>query len=365
VSDLTLPHQNAPAGPDVPDTHELRFEGPNHGHIVPAAILADALQAAQRVVHFLAMARSRMPLRRRARVPRDIELAFPVLCDVSRQGSYLQPIRIGDPSVSLLSPAETENVRADFDRVLDAAVRGDAKELADTVVDAKWRNAVLDAISRMPPRPATGFTLAVASLRGAKTFELSAALQKIEALALPSPAPESRTVIGSLQAIDFGEQRLTLRDPRTSRTFNCFYVDEIEPMLLENARQLIQVTGEVEVDAQGAPVKVVATTDIRPVDLDPIPLFPFEVMNRRVEPIVPRSLTPELDDSAQMFVLQDEAIGIDLAAETRAELEEMLAHELRLLWRDYALAPDELLTTNARSLKRRLLAAFRLASDAT
>ena len=51
--------------------------------------------------------------------------------------------------------------------------------------------------------------------------------------------------------------------------------------------------------------------------------------------------------------------GIDLIAETRAELDEALQHELRLLWRDYALVPDEKLTRGAQALKRRLLAAFR------
>jgi len=146
---------------------------------------------------------------------------------------------------------------------------------------------------------------------------------------------------------------------KTSRSFNCFYVDDVEPMLLENARQLIQVTGEVELDAQGAPVKVVDTTDIRPVDLDPIVLAPFTVDNVRVEPVATLTFTPELDETEQMFVLQDDTIGIDLIAETRAELDEALQHELRLLWRDYALVPDEKLTRGAQALKRRLLAAFR------
>jgi hypothetical protein len=93
--------------------------------------------------------------------------------------------------------------------------------------------------------------------------------------------------------------------------------------------------------------------------LDPIPLASFVVDAQRVEPIAPRILTPELDESEQMFALHDEAIGVDLFAETRAELEEALRHELRLLWRDYAMAPDDKLTRGAQALKRRLLAAFR------
>lgn len=39
--------------------------------------------------------------------------------------------------------------------------------------------------------------------------------------------------------------------------------------------------------------------------------------------------------------------------------DEALQHELRLLWRDYALVSDEKLTRGAQALKRRLLTAFR------
>jgi hypothetical protein len=358
---------NGPTGADPDaapgfhaDTHELRFTDASGGQAVTATVLADTLIAAQRVVHFLAMARRRLPLRQRARAPQEIERAFPVLCDTPRPGSYLQPIRIGDPGTSLFSAQEVGVVVEDFDAVLEAAVEGSHEKLAVIVADARWRAAVLDGLVRMVPKPASGFLLSVKSLHSSNDFNLSAHRSRLEALAMrPANTAESRSVIGLLQAIDFGERRLSLRHTKTSRSFNCFYVDDVEPMLLENARQLIQVTGEVELDAQGAPVKVVDTTDIRPVDLDPIVLAPFMVGNVRVEPLAALTLTPELDETEQMFVLQDDAIGIDLIAETRAELDEALQHELRLLWRDYALVSDEKLTRGAQALKRRLLTAFR------
>ncbi len=358
------------ADPDIrpdggADTHELRFERTGGNHAVPAAVLAETLLAAQRVVHGLAMARRRLPLRQRARVPQDIEKGFPVVCHAAKPGSYLQPIRIGDIGTSLFSPQEVEAVVADFDGVMAAAVAGNEDGLADIVADARWRAAVLDGLLRMVPKPASGVSLSVSSLRSSGRFDLSAHRGRLEAWALrPTNTAESRSVIGQLQAIDFGERRLTLRHPKTSRSFACFYIEDIEPMLLENARQLIQVTGEVELDAQGTPVKVVETTDIRPVDLEPILLTSFTVGNRRVEAQKAITLTPQLDDTEQMFLLEDEAIGLDLVAETRAELDEVLQHELKLLWRDYALAPDEKLTKGARALKDRLLTAFRMVPDA-
>jgi hypothetical protein len=360
-----MPADEGTAKPPLDETHELRFVGTDEGQAVPASVLAEALQGAQRVVYLLAMARRRIALRHRARVPRDIESAFPVMCGLARAGSYVQPIRIGNPAASLLATDEISEVANDFDRVLGAAVRGDADEVAQALADTRWRAAVLDGIARMAPRPSSGFALSIVSRRLDRCFELSESRSQIEALALRrAVTAESRSLIGRLQAIDFGERRLTLLHPKTSRAFNCFYVDDLEPMLLENARQLIQVTGEVELDAQGIPVKVIEATDIRPVELDPIALTPFVLERQRIEPAAPRLLTPELDETEQMFALRDEGLGIDLVAETRAELEDALAHELRLLWRDYAQAPDTELTRDARALKQRLIAAFRVHSDA-
>lgn len=342
-------------------THELRFVGKADGAVVPASVLAETLLATQRVVHLLAMAARGHSLGQRARVPQDVERAFPVLCAIPQAGSYIAPISIGDPLAGLLSPLEASRVSTDFDAALEAAVAGDIDAMRRAVPDTRWREAVTDGIERMLPRPSTGFALSVQSARCERTFALSEARDRIKTLALrPATTSATRAVIGTLLAIDFAERKLRLRHPATNRTFDCIYagVDDIEPLLLANARELVQVIGMVEVDAGDHPVRVVEVIDIRPVDLEPIPVPVFTVENVAFRPIADRQLQPQLDETSQIFLLEDRDLGIDLAEETRADMEDALRHLLPILWTDYAQAPDAELTEDARELKRRLLAAF-------
>jgi hypothetical protein len=168
-----------------------------------------------------------------------------------------------------------------------------------------------------------------------------------------------RALIGTLDGIDFGERKLRLVLPASRRPIECFYVEEAEPLLLANPRELIQVVGQVQVDASGEPVKMVETRDIREVDLDPLPLLPFTIDGRRIAPREQRLLTPQLDEETQqVFILIDVALGIDLVAETRAELEEAYSALLPHLWRSYAMADDGQLAEDARGLKARLRAAY-------
>lgn len=343
-----------------PITHELRFESGQRLAAVPASVLADTLTAAQRVVHLLAMARNRRPPpRHRLRVPGEVERAYQILCTPPVVGSYVQPFRIGDPASDLLTPVEARDVSRQLDQVLEAAVRGDERAVSDVLPDAWYRRAVIDGIARMAPRPSSGLTLRLTA-GGGQCFDLSEARPQLLALlALPESEAVDRALIGILDGIDFGERKLKLVLPATRRAIECFYLEEAEPMLLANPRELIQVVGQVQVDAEGEPLKVVETKAIREVDLEPLPLPPFLVDGRRVAPREPRLLTPQLDDETQqIFVLIDEGLGIDLAAETRVELEESFAALLPYLWRSYALADDNELAQDARRLKVRLRAAF-------
>jgi len=348
--------------------HELRFVGAVGGENVPAAVLAETLLATQRVVHLLAMATRGQSLSRRARVPQDVERAFPVLCLVPREGSYIAPIMIGDPTSGLLTPLEAQALSDSFEAVLSAAANGDTAALQAAIPDARWREAVADAVGRMLPRPSSGFALSIRGGRLVRELALSAAREKIEALATRAVNTSgSRAVIGYLQAIDFGERKLRLRHPATSRTFDCIYAarDDVEPLLLANARELIQVVGEVEVDAGDHPVRVMEVSDIRPVDLDPMPVPVVMVDNVAIRPVDDRRLQPRLDETSQIFLLEHAELGIDLAEETRADLEDALRHLLPILWLNYAKADDGVLTKDAQALKQRLLAAFTEVPGAT
>lgn len=64
-------------------------------------------------------------------------------------------------------------------------------------------------------------------------------------------------------------------------------------------------------------------------------------------------------ETGELWVAGSPELGVDAFGESRRELEEDLAAQLRLVWEDYAMAEDAALAPDALVLKRRLLSLLR------
>jgi hypothetical protein len=73
----------------------------------------------------------------------------------------------------------------------------------------------------------------------------------------------------------------------------------------------------------------------------------------------PLVLTPELDETNQLYCLINPDLGVDVYAYTRDQLDLELKEQVAFLWDSYVLSPDEELTESALTLKKNLLAAVR------
>jgi hypothetical protein len=168
-----------------------------------------------------------------------------------------------------------------------------------------------------------------------------------------------QTVTGRLERIDFGARMLTIIYAVTRRELDCHYDESIEELLLENPRELIQVTGRVTLDEEGNPTRITDVEDIREVDLSPFHLSEFRLPDRTLRLREPLLLTPALDETEQLLCLSDPTLGIDICAPTREELDVALHEEIDVLWRNYALADTvQPMTDAAASLKQRLVEAI-------
>ena len=67
---------------------------------------------------------------------------------------------------------------------------------------------------------------------------------------------------------------------------------------------------------------------------------------------------PKLDETQQLMCLENPLLGIDVFAYTRDELDEELEIEIGVLWRNYAIERDEMLSPKAKELKYNLLNAI-------
>jgi hypothetical protein len=95
-----------------------------------------------------------------------------------------------------------------------------------------------------------------------------------------------------------------------------------------------------------------------PIDLSPFQLSELHYKNRTLRFRQPLELVPHLDDTRQLICLTHSALGIDVCASTREELEQALHEELDVLWRNYAMADPGWLTPGARRMRENLLASI-------
>lgn len=331
---------------------------------VPAPVLFKALEGLQRLVHLLAMRREGRELNKRARPSSDIQRRYSLLCLPPREGSYISPMMIGGVKGDLLADADQEEISSELTRVLEAASSGDAELLDRAIPDPTYRRFMFEALEALVPPEQTGLELQVRR-NGSELFVASRARPAILRKRRPASAAQIwGVIIGKLIDIDFASSRFGLLHQPTGRRVECSYEPSVEEMLLNHPLDLIQVSGVIERDQQGLPLRVVEADEISDVDDSPYTIDGFSLDNRFYRARRKIEVQPRFEDETQQFVANIDEFGIDAFADTREELESAVAGELRFLWERFALAGDDDLTESAQSLKRALLNAFSEGLDA-
>lgn len=322
---------------------------------VPAATLARVLEGAQRAIHLLAMVHEQRDILHRARIPSEIERKYTIVCGLPQHGSYVLPAKVVGES-DLLSPHDVPAVVSlfmDFGEAVASANREAARAL---VSDRTLRARVLDAFRTLAPKAGAGWRLRLGGA-GRAPIELGEEhLRFISHQLKPTgDEPNVGTVTGSVERIDFGERKVTLLFAPTGKQLECTYKDGVEDMLLENRRDMVQVTGSVILDDKGFPAKIIEAFEIQDLDLSPFELSEVPYQSGRLRVRSPLVLMPNLDESQQLLVIDDDRLGIHVYAHTRELLQQELQSQLVVLWEEFACERDEVLTAEARALKERLL----------
>jgi len=269
---------------------------------------------------------------------------------------------IGDTSRGLFGPDAVEAVLGDLHGLLSAITDQDNRRTREALPDPNYRVAVLEALRKMTPPKRAGIEVALQSSSGEDLFVPNRCANFLDQLIERHSGDVTVTAVtGRLIGIDFDRRRLRLHYPPTRRELQCFYQPDIEDMLLENTRDLIQVVGQVIIDANGEPERINDVEKIIEVDLSVIDVDGFEVGDKRVVAKQPVIFQPLLDDTSQYYTLQEAPFGIQLLAMFRDQLETDLYDELDFLWCQYAEENDEELSEDAQQLKRQLLGAFQVA----
>ena len=138
------------------DQLNLRFYEPkrHRSSTVPAAALAQSLDALQRVILLLAMRRDGYTPGRRVRPPANLQHRYRLVCALPTAGSFVAPVQI--EGAELLSPAETASLVKEVSNVLAAVGRASEADLEGYLADETWRRFALEAIERLIPDRSSG-----------------------------------------------------------------------------------------------------------------------------------------------------------------------------------------------------------------
>ena len=341
----------------------LRFQ-PRHAerdtHVLPAQNLVQALEGLQRTIHLVAMMKGGREIRARARVTRDIEERFQLHCQAAEIGSFYQRTFVAERGTSLFGREEVKEVAEVTRRLLRAVAQSDEPDFKAAIADSAYRAPILASLEKTFLGQGGHYRLAIEDQAGTTIVDSVSATESLERFRQARLSHGVHSIVtGYFTKVDFKERKLSLLLPSTNRLIACIYEEEIEAALLENARDLIQVVGTIELDEDGRPLRIIDVQEVHPVSVDDIDIV--ELLPEYLKSNASNSIRAKVDLSEDMqtyFAKLDE-LGIDQAAYTRSDLIDALAAEIEFLWKNIALEDDAKLTPKARALKADLHRHFR------
>lgn len=345
----------------------LHFQ-PRHddedSHLLPVQNLIQALDGLQRTIHLVAMMNEGREVKTRARVTRDIEDRFQLHCQVPKEGSYYQPTFIAQRNQGTLDLGETNTVAEIIRNLLGSFANGDGNKFKTIIVDSAFRSPIITSLGKMFGGHGAHYKLAIEDRSGVVIVDSVAATDALEQLRQERLSPDTHSIVtGFFNKVDFKERKLSLLIPSTGRLVSCLYEEEIEPALLECARDLIQVVGTIELDEDGSPQRITDVQEVHSVDTDDIDLIDLLPDHLKPNKLNNLKVLVELSEDKQTYFAKLDELGIDQAAYTRSDLVDALEAELAFLWENVAQENDSNLAPKALLLKAELKRLFKDISE--
>lgn len=322
---------------------------------VPASVLIQTLEGAQRAIWLIALAKEQKDIKSRARIPAEIERRYQLRCEVPQSGSYLLPAIVESVQPQLTTINQVSDVLATFEGVASALQSQQRDRVADYLPDSAIRKRVVDAFLQLAPKPGSGWKLDLS--RNGTTVRMEDTWQGlVRRMYTPTePEPDRETVNGELIEINFADRQITILPIGSNRQLKVTYQDAMEDLLLENRRSTIQITGRVSRDENGSIKNMFDLESILPLDLSPLEVNEVEHSGVRLRFRSPIQLQPMLTaDNPQFVRIEEPSLGLDVFAGTVDELLDELAEDLVVVWKHYASAGDADLSPRALELKNRL-----------
>ena len=339
--------------------------GEADAHRVRADELVRVVEQLQQLTLLLGANRIGTSFKQRFRPSTELRERFQVVLQLPEKGSYALAWQVQDDrrAPALALDVSGEDVESDAHEFFRALSQGDDGWLQANVKDVALQRRLLNEADKLLPAAGSAYTLDF--ILGPDLVVLDAGVSQTirqwQERLTAEPEVVRQTFTGQLTEMKFDRRTITVFDPVAKREVECFYGDDIEPMLTTARRQFVQINGVFTLGADGFPIKVTDVIRIEPLNLDSIHIEDIKIDG--IDHRLPKRLVfaPRLDDeTGQLLVVDDDELSLHAAASTRAELVDEIRQLLSFLANEYALADPTTLTPRAALLRQRLRAAMGL-----
>lgn len=341
-----------------PGTVVLRIGGPTaeEGR-VPLTLLADKLQAAQRLLFNIGSAI--LGGGRRGTWKAEVLEACNLVFVESRRGSLAIVAELPRPSPSLFP--ELTVGRDALDRMavtLQALHDHDRPTIERLFPDYGQRTRVVKSALPLIPEEEAEYTLSVETFGGVVQLEPSmrpylAALTREDIGVLPDEALVTLTGRLYLIEVETGQRHIGIIT--SNRRVSCYYSPEYEDVVREFVPgSLVEVEGRATLNATGEVQQIEEIIDARPVQQVPLHWTRVVYGNRLYR--LRDQLSIRVDYHDGLWLHEYEPLGIIGYGETRRESLDAFRMEFASMWDYIALEDDASLTLDAQALKRKLTA---------
>ena len=253
-------------------------------HTVPASVLVQILQSAQQAFELIGIHVEGRSVKQRARVNAKTSKRFQLVCELPMAGCYAVPVAVGGTG-EMFQREHSESALNIFRKLMRGVSARSAHGWSEILPDERIRRRVLESVKGMAPAAGALWTVSLHDAADEEFARFDAETVRFvqETLVPVEQREASRVVTGELKAIDFVTRSIIIIYPPTSKELICNYDDEIEDLLIEQRRDLVQVTGRVLLDADGQPKQLIDVSDIRVLDLSAFEVTEVSWSDVRIE----------------------------------------------------------------------------------
>lgn len=320
----------------------------------------------QQTFYYIASAEVKKEGTGRGRIPQDIQQACELRRVLEKPGSYEVLAEITDLNEPNLFPGIDVGkitLKKYLDMVEILSSPENFNQLDTVFPDSLHRRRILRSVETYCPKEGDEWQLQFNDANGNKPRLLTKDTRQRIKLVLAKPQEESRIITGELVRLHLDEHKIGIFYPPTERVLECFYDPEIEDFVIENLKGYVQVTGRIQLDANGQPDKIIDAREIVELDLNPIKLSRFEDSNLTL--ILNKSIyiEPQFNESEQEVIIELPQFNIIADGATREQAIKSFEADFIWLWKEYALADDNILSSDAIELKCAVLNMVKEVSD--